>query len=49
MFDDDEPAAPVKEESRADKMAAAKAAKDAKKKVDRREKKAPDTISKTGI
>ncbi|CAN0331957.1 unnamed protein product, partial [Laminaria digitata] len=37
LFDDDEPA-PVKEESRADKMAAAKAAKDAKKKIDRREK-----------
>ena len=33
--DDDEAAPPAKEESRADKMAAAKAAKDAKKKVDR--------------
>lgn len=36
LFDDDEDAAPAKkEESRADKMAAAKKAKDAKKKIDR--------------
>ncbi|CAB1097691.1 unnamed protein product [Ectocarpus sp. CCAP 1310/34] len=36
LFDDDENAAPAKkEESRADKMAAAKKAKDAKKKIDR--------------
>lgn len=36
LFGDDEEATPpVKEESRADKMAAAKAAKDAKKKIDR--------------
>lgn len=35
LFDDDEAAPPAKEESRADKMAAAKAAKDAKKKIDR--------------
>ena len=36
LFGDDEEAAPgAKEESRADKMAAAKAAKDAKKKIDR--------------
>ena len=36
LFGDDEAAPPAKEESRADKMAAAKAAKDAKKKIDRR-------------
>lgn len=33
--DEEETAPPAKEESRADKMAAAKAAKDAKKKIDR--------------
>lgn len=39
LFDDDDVEAPApKEESRADKMAAAKAAKDSKKKVDRSER-----------
>lgn len=37
LFDDDEAAPPAKEETRAQKMAAAKAAKDAKKKIDRQE------------
>lgn len=39
LFDDDDAEAPApKEESRAEKMAAAKAAKDAKKKIDRSER-----------